>query len=462
MPRDPLVRTVMATVPPPLDLPEPLALVSDALTRQGATRPAASRVLSLLMGEPWAITPDWLPRLVAIAERVSEESIDALETRLGRPLENARSVTLHGSTAVVPITGPLFRRANLFTRISGATSLDILARDIQTAIDDRAVKAIILDIDSPGGQTAGIADLGALIAGSDKPIHAFVDNLAASAGYWLASQARSITISPTAMLGSIGVVLSHRPQADGPLEIVSSVSPLKHATPETQEGRAEWQRIVDHIAAVFVGAVARGRRVDPEAVINNFGRGSLLVGEHALAAGMADRPGTLESLIQSLAGLSGPTVRRLPAMAAHENPGAPLIDRAYLDAQHPDLVAAIRAEGHAAGLSEGRTAGAAAERERILAVRAVALPGHEKLIEALAFDGQTTAPEAAMAVNQAERQLRERAQQSILNAPAAVPAAEQPAADAKAQEQLDKAAKLKAAQAAIMAQVTGQVNGGAQ
>lgn len=139
-------------------------------------------------------------------------------------------------------------------------------------------------------------------------------------------------------------------------------------------------------------------------------------------------------------------------MAAEETQGVPTIDRAYLEANHADLVSAIRAEGHAAGMSEGRTAGAAAERERIQSVRAVGLPGHEALIETLAFDGQTTAADAALAVNQAERTLRLAAQKAILNAPAAVGAAEQPMVDPKT---AGRSAEVAAALAKLNAQVAG-------
>jgi ClpP class serine protease len=63
----------------------------------------------------------------------------------------------------VTITGPIFRYSNLFTQISGATSTEILAKDIQTALDDPSVNRIVLNVDSPGGEVAGISELSNMI-----------------------------------------------------------------------------------------------------------------------------------------------------------------------------------------------------------------------------------------------------------------------------------------------------------
>jgi hypothetical protein len=79
------------------------------------------------------------------------------------------------------------------------------------------------------------------------------------------------------------------------------------------------------------------------------------------------------------------------------------IDRKFLDANHADLVAQIRAEGQAEGGTHGRAEGATAERERIQAVYAQSMPGHDALIKSLAFDGKTTGAEAAVQVLAAER-----------------------------------------------------------
>jgi ClpP class serine protease len=355
------------------------------------------RAIDLITDSPWAITPGEFERISTIALR-ENEGPEAVAARLGRPLENTRHVTERDGTAIIPITGPIFRRANLFTEISGATSVEILATDIQAAIDNPSVSRLLLDVDSPGGQAAGIGDLAALIHASPKPVTAFVGNMAASAAYWLAAAADHIVVSPNAMLGSIGVVASFRPEKDAPVKIINSQSPLKQAGPDTEPGRAEIQRVVDDLAAVFISDVAAYRHTDPDTVAAGFGRGGLLVGAKAVAAGMADAVGTLETLLASFthasAGAPGITAKG-PTMT-DTTPSAPTIDRAYLATAHPVLLAALLAEG------------ADTERTRIQGVRALAIPGHEALIERLAFDGATSVQEAAVQILAAEKTLLQR------------------------------------------------------
>lgn len=118
-----------------------------------------------------------------------------------------------------------------------------------------------------------------------------------------------------------------------------------------------------------------------------------------------------------------------------------MINREFLNANHASLVAEILAEGRNAGLKEGREQGASAERSRIQDVEAQALPGHEKLIAGLKFDGKTTGPEAAAQVLAAEKQklagmrsaLREDAPDPAASAASATgdQAAEAAAAEAK-------------------------------
>ncbi len=129
--------------------------------------------------------------------------------------------------------------------------------------------------------------------------------MAASAAYWLASSCDEIVMDATASVGSIGVLSIHtddkaQKEKNGLVQthIVSSQSPRKRLDVATEEGRADMQSQVDAIADVFVENVARNRNVPIETVLSDFGQGSLCVGIHAVKQGMADRLGSLESLIQ--------------------------------------------------------------------------------------------------------------------------------------------------------------------
>lgn len=400
--------------------------------------------IDLVAATPWAIEPAMLDTIRSISLR-ENESVEALEARLGRPLQNTRSVSMRGDVAVVPVTGPIFRYANLMTQISGATSIDVLAKDFTSALEDPAVSAIVLDINSPGGQVTGIAEFAAMVRNAQKPVVAYVDGTAASAAYWIAAAAPKVVMSKNAMAGNVGAVLSIDLRKDAnKAEIVSSQSPNKRPDASTDAGRAQMQAMVDAHAQVFIEDVATFRGMTPEAVIRDWGGGATMIASQAVAAGMADRVGTMEEVIAGLAGN-----KAKPATTTHLRGSAMNLDE--LRAAHPDLCAALVEEGRIAGLA----AGADQERKRIQDVQAQLLAGHESLIASLMWDGKTTGPEAAVQVLSAERQINAgRAAAIHADAPPAVPAAAAPQdgqaeassapIDERAKAKWDSDAKLRA------------------
>jgi ClpP class serine protease len=202
------------------------------------------RALELAASQPWLMLPAALDNLLTISDRMGDPM--ALETKRGERLENTRQVTLRNGVAVVPVIGPIFRYANLFTEISGATSTQVLATDIQRALDDPKVRAIVLNIDSPGGVASGINELAEMIfAGrSRKRIVSYIGGTGASAGYWIASAASEIVIDEASLAGSIGVVVEavvENEKATGRTryQIVSRDAPNKRPDLSTEEGRAK-------------------------------------------------------------------------------------------------------------------------------------------------------------------------------------------------------------------------------
>ena len=85
--------------------------------------------------QPWAILPESLETILSIAGRYNDDP-EAVAAKIGRPLNNTRTVSMRGDTAVIPVHGPIFRYANLFTEISGATSIEVMATDLQKAMDE--------------------------------------------------------------------------------------------------------------------------------------------------------------------------------------------------------------------------------------------------------------------------------------------------------------------------------------
>jgi signal peptide peptidase SppA len=262
-------------------------------------------VLEILTSQVWALQPETLKMMQAIANRETS-LIEALQARDGKPLDNTRVVSVRDGVAVVPINGVIMRRANLFSQISGATSTEMFAKDITMALENPNVQSILLTFDSPGGQASGINELAEMIraANTIKPVKAYVSGAAASAAYWLASAASEIVVDKTAVLGSIGVVLSitKTKDADGEAtyEIYSTQSPKKKTDPESEDGQADLQKIADDMAAVFVEAVAQNRNVTTDFVLSNYGQGGVMVGRAAVKAGLADRLGSFEGLLAEM------------------------------------------------------------------------------------------------------------------------------------------------------------------
>lgn len=272
------------------------------------------RILSAIQEHPWAITSEGMELMLGILETNmaghGQVDLEAVAEKIGRPLENTGGrVTMRGETAVIDINGPIFRYADLFTEVSGATSVERLSTDLRAALDNPAVSQILLNIDSPGGQVNGVQELADRIraGAAEKPITAYIDGMGASGAYWIASAASRIVASESSLIGSIGVVLSVTDRRDAQerqgvkrYEIVSTLSPLKRADVRTDEGKAQLLAIADSLAEIFVGRVARFRGTTPENVAAKYGRGAIMVASQAAAAGMVDEVAAFEPLLARL------------------------------------------------------------------------------------------------------------------------------------------------------------------
>jgi len=269
-----------------------------------------TRVFQALTALQWAIDPAWLPLLSALAQRnTSAPEVEAAQGWVERDFEavagpgaqrlaggSQRAFVVDG-VALLPITGPIFPRANMMTEMSGATSLSILQADYRAALEAKDVGAIMLLMDTPGGAVSGINAFHDQVAAGTKRKYtaAHVMGSAASAGYWIASAASEITLERTGIVGSIGVVAAVpkqvEPDADGyiAVEIVSSNAPMKRPDPTTEEGAATVRTMLDAIESEFIADVARGRKTTTAKVKSDFKQGGVEMGAAAVALGMADR-----------------------------------------------------------------------------------------------------------------------------------------------------------------------------
>lgn len=422
----------------------------------------------------WAITDPMYDEIRAIYDahmRGEKIDIKGVEARIGRPLANERrSYSVHDGVALIGMSGVIGPKANLFMDISGGTSAQQLRAEILAALDDPKVESAILYADSPGGNVLGIAEGAAAwrAFAEQKPAVTFSDGTLASAAYWWGSAASKVLISgPMVNVGSIGVRTEHidtsmADAARGVKRTIIKAGAYKAAgdgplDPKTLEYR---QAQVDYLYSLFVDTVAAHRGVDVETVLKEMADGRVFIGQQAIDAGLVDGFASLETLLEQMARdprtvaplrtqadapkaprkrMTSASADLLPASAAAgaaaagatspEDEPVPHVDhstttkensmpenltREALERDHAALYGQIRSEA----LAEGATQ----ERARIQAVRAQALPGHDALIETLAFDGKTTGPEAAAAVLAAERAvIQARTQAHANDAPKAAP-----------------------------------------
>ena len=380
----------------------------------------------------WAMDEAALQAVIEIASREHQITPEALEAYRAGELDRAERATFRDGVAILNVDCPLFKRANLMTMFCGATSYDVLRRDLQAALDNASVRAILLHIHSPGGEAAGTSELAQAIFDNRgrKPIHAYVPDQGASAAYWIGSAAEKVWIGPAAALGSIGVRAgiqdtSGRDEARGVknYEFVSSQSPFKKVDLNSKQGRDRVQARVDAMAAVFVETVAKQRGVSVAHVLEAFGKGDVLIGKAAIDAGMADGFGTFESVLASLA--RGEEPKSLtgfnPAASGHQEEVAMTDEeKAAFEAKiradvKAENEAAAKAEADAKAKAEAEAAAASAadpvavERKRVADIFALTLPGYEQAAQKAIETGSSAHDFSAMIITTEKAKRTERA-----------------------------------------------------
>lgn len=222
-----------------------------------------------------------------------------IEANVAGGWEFAKTVN---NNMVISVSGVLARYDNCVSMLFDQTTYQGIRASLDKAVEDSSIKAIIMDFDTPGGMVNGVSELGDFIAEAKKkkPIYAHVSNMAASAGYWLASQCTSIQMAKTAVVGSIGVVatiVKSSEDDEETYEIVSSNAPNKRLKAGTEDFDNAVQKELDGLETIFLETVANGRGVSVDTVRSDFGGGSTFLAEEAISRGMADGIGTLEELI---------------------------------------------------------------------------------------------------------------------------------------------------------------------
>ncbi|WP_264686492.1 S49 family peptidase [Wolbachia endosymbiont (group B) of Rhopobota naevana] len=199
--------------------------------------------------------------------------------------------------AIIRIYGVLTKKTEAFDHILDMTSYENIHEEIESALEDKSVETILLDIDSPGGEVNGVFDLADFIYESrvKKRIIAIANDDAYSAAYAIASSAEKVFVSRTSGVGSVGVIASHIDQSGfdkkqgikyTTIFAGSRKNDLNPHEPMTSESLESLQKEIDRLYEMFVQLIARNRGLSIEKIRST--EAGLYFGEKAVEIGLAD------------------------------------------------------------------------------------------------------------------------------------------------------------------------------
>ena len=216
-------------------------------------------------------------------------------------------IVMKGDIAVIKVDGALSYRSGLESIWWNEDTYESIERAFKKCLADDNIKGIVFDINSPGGEVNGCADLADKIfnARGSKPygIVARTGGMMCSAAYWLGSSCEKVYTASNGTLGSIGVLCAFTKIKESILEttvITSDLSPDKNPDPNDPEGLALIKKELNDLAEVFIQNVARNRGTTAEDVKMNFGKGGVFIGENAVAAKLADGVMSLDELCEKM------------------------------------------------------------------------------------------------------------------------------------------------------------------
>lgn len=279
--------------------------------------------LDFVLRTPWALRPETMNAYAAILagrygrklglqQAGRDDSGPEDEVGMGAPVA-ARGATAArtGAIAVIPVRGTIVQYADQLDMCEGGTTTGAISQMLNSALVDDTVGSILLHIHSPGGSVYGVQELADEIraARAQKPIVAIADSLAASAAYWIGSQAGEFYATPGGEVGSIGVWQAHQ-DVSAALEKAGVKTTLISAGKFKTEGHpfgpldADAQRFfqqrTDEYYAAFTSAVAKGRNVPIASVREGMGQGRVLGADAALAEKMVDGVMPLADVIRKM------------------------------------------------------------------------------------------------------------------------------------------------------------------
>ena len=211
-------------------------------------------------------------------------------------IDLVNNVTLReDGIAIIHVDGALSYRSDFMSYWFGEDTYNSIEAAFDKCMADDDVKGILFDINSPGGEVGGCADLADKIfnARGTKPygIVARTGGMMCSAAYWLGSSCEKVYTASNGTLGSIGVLCAFTKFDESLMKttvVVSDLSPDKAPDPDDAKGLKLIKKELNDLAEVFIAAVARNRGTTAEDVRDNYGKGGVFIGDKAVAANLAD------------------------------------------------------------------------------------------------------------------------------------------------------------------------------
>lgn len=350
--------------------------------------------MSGLLPRLWAIRPEALEAICADIARGDVRPAPEAAAGDGRP--DRAAFERQGPLAIVSMSGPMSKNGGCCGRIS----MREVAASVRAAAADPGVRAVLLDVDSPGGTVDGVEELADVVASAaeQKPLYAYANGLMCSAAYWVSSAAREIAAPASAEIGSIGVVAMHfeisgLAEKTGVKFTVLTAGTYKAmgnmVEPLSDAARDYLQEGLDGVYELFLETVAKGRGVDMEKA-RAMADGKVFLAREALNAGLIDRVEGRESFINRIM----QEVR---------------MDLQQLRKEAPEALAEHRAEVErelGAKAAQERDAAVTAERERIMGLCS-------------AVFGQEAADRVAGIINSGVTAEQAKAMSAVFSAPAA-------------------------------------------
>lgn len=322
-------------------------------------------------------------------------------SREGRPYGLSK---ISNGVAIISVVGSLVNRGSWVGAYSGMVSYEGIAAQLMDAANDPEAKAILLDMDSYGGEATGMVQMANVVAhvATMKPVVAVANDAICSAAYGIASQAHEIWSSPSSFIGSIGTIIVHIDQSEAMkmegLKPTIIRSGSKKALgmgiePLSKEARAHLEGIVATYTDLFMGVVERGRGSKFTAEDAREAEAAVFIGQEAVDKGLADKIGSFDDALRYLSttGAAGFGMRKVAPIGARIETGARMMTQTNPQSDAPAAPALTQAD-----VDKARAEGAAAERTRIKSIlECPQAQGRSKLAATLAFQEGMGAEQAA-------------------------------------------------------------------